>query len=372
MAGSMRKVSMRLLTSALVAANSSATALAERGAWPALGGIPDPDEMARSPRYRDGAFHNVKHVSWLPQPGSARATAREMVAGNGSRRPQGEIPLARVRRDHVGADALAVTWFGHASSLVEIDGSRVLIDPVWGDRVSPVAGIGPRRLHEPPHSLNDLGKLDAIVISHDHYDHLDMPTVRALAAAQDAPFVVPLGVGAHLRRWAVPDERIIELDWFADVELAGLRITATPGQHFSGRSLTRNPTLWASWVIAGPKRRIYYTGDTGYFPGFAEIGTRYGPFDAALIQIGAYNVSWPDVHMTPEEGVSAHREAGGGLLIPVHWGTFNLAPHPWSEPVERLMTAAAEHGVEVAVPKPGERVDAADERQADPWWRAIA
>jgi L-ascorbate metabolism protein UlaG (beta-lactamase superfamily) len=182
-----------------------------------------------------------------------------------------------------------------------------------------------------PVGLRDLPPLDAIVISHDHYDHLDMATVRELTRRQSAPFLVPLGVGTHLRRWRVPEERIVELDWNGTARLGGLSFTMTEARHFSGRAFTRNETLWCSWVIAGARRKVFYTGDTGYFPGFADLGADHGPFDLTLIQIGAYSPYWPDIHMTPEEAIATHLDLRGGLLLPVHWATFNLALHSWAE-----------------------------------------
>jgi L-ascorbate metabolism protein UlaG (beta-lactamase superfamily) len=219
--------------------------------------------------------------------------------------------------------------------------------------------------------LGALPAVDAIVVSHDHYDHLDIDTVTALARSQWAPFVVPLGVGAHLRAWGVPAERVIELDWDEHTTLGDLTLTCTPARHFSGRFLTRNQTLWASWVIAGPTHRVYFGGDSGYTGSFAAIGAEHGPFDATLLPIGAYNTAWPDVHMNPEEAVQAHLDlnaSASGLLVPIHWGTFRLAPHRWAEPVERLLAAADAAGVSTAVPKPGGRVQpgAAAPRA---WWR---
>jgi L-ascorbate metabolism protein UlaG (beta-lactamase superfamily) len=214
--------------------------------------------------------------------------------------------------------------------------------------------------------------VDAIVISHDHYDHLDMATVRALTRSQQAPFLVPLGVGAHLERWGVPADRIIELDWEDGHTVGGLRLTLTAARHFSGRTLTRDQTLWGSWVIAGENRRVFYTGDTGYFDGFAAIGERHGPFDASLIQVGAYSEGWPDIHMTPEDAVRAHLDVRAGLLIPVHWCTFVLAFHRWGEPVDRIWREAKERDVALAVPRPGQRLDVDNPPEFDPWWQPIA
>ncbi|MEH1102905.1 MBL fold metallo-hydrolase [Micromonospora sp. CPCC 205561] len=328
---------------------------------------------ASSPRFRDGTFHN---------PGGARSTAgapdrnlvRELIFGKQRRRPSAAVPLLRpgaapaadVERE------LNVVWYGHASALVEIEGRKVLLDPVWSDRCSPSALVGPRRLHEPPVRLDELPDLDAILISHDHYDHLDMATVRALLTAQSAPFLVPLGVGAHLERWGVPAQRIVELDWSESHRVAGLEITATAAQHFSGRGLRRDGTLWSSWMITGARRKVFYTGDSGYFDGYAEIGAEHGPFDVTLVQIGAYDRAWPSIHMFPEEAVAAHLDLRGGLLVPVHWATFNLALHDWSEPVDRIWAEAKARDVRLAVPRPGERVVVDDPPAVDGWWQAVA
>lgn len=335
---------------------------------PAVGGTPDASEMGRSVRFSGGRFANLPQQPRPPAPEDRPFSVREFLRTGGDRHPARPIPLVSPRKDSP-QDGLHITWYGHASSLVEIEGKRFLLDPVWGRRASPVSFIGPKRLHPSPHRLGELPALDGIVVSHDHYDHLDRGAVLELLRDQRAPFITALGVGAHLRRWGVPDSRIIELDWAETAEVAGVRITATPGQHFSGRLFTRNNTLWASWVIAGRERSVFYTGDSGYFDGYAKIGAEHGPFDATLVQVGAYNASWPDIHMTPEEGVATHADVRGGLLIPVHWGTFNLALHPWNEPAERVWRAAREQAVRLAVPRPGERVDVDDAGDIDPWWR---
>ncbi|MFG1799654.1 MBL fold metallo-hydrolase [Micromonospora carbonacea] len=331
------------------------------------------ERAARSPQFRDGAFRN--RASTRTMAGSPdRNLVRELIFGKQKRRPTAAVPLVRPADPPAAATdrELGVVWYGHASTLIEIEGHRVLVDPVWSDRCSPSALLGPRRLHEPPVGLHELPTVDAVVISHDHYDHLDMATVRALTAGQSAPFVVPLGVGAHLERWGVPEDRIVELDWAESHRIGGLTITATAAQHFSGRGLRRDGTLWSSWVVAGARRRVFYTGDSGYFDGYVEIGAEHGPFDVTLIQIGAYDRAWPSIHMFPEEAVAAHLDLRGGLLLPVHWATFNLALHDWSEPVDRLWAEAKARDVRLAVPRPGERVVVDDPPAVDGWWQSIA
>jgi L-ascorbate metabolism protein UlaG (beta-lactamase superfamily) len=216
--------------------------------------------------------------------------------------------------------------------------------------------------------------VDAVLISHDHYDHLDLPTVRALLRLGEAPFVVPLGIGAHLRGWGVPGHRIVELDWDGSTTIGDLTLTCTEARHFSGRGLTRNTTQWSSWAVVGPAHRAFFGGDTGFHDALARIGSRLGPFDLTLLPVGAYSHHWPDVHMTPEEAVRAHVELAraGGLLVPVHWATFNLGFHRWAEPVERLRAAATAAGVTLAVPRPGERVDVTAPPALHDWWSAVS
>lgn len=343
---------------------------AARGVLPALGGKPDLESLRVSPQFRAGAFHNAAPPRQVPA-GTRKETLRELLAGGRRRRPSGPVPL--VPSEGPAPDRGAyVTWFGHASSLIELDGTRVLLDPVWSERASPSAVLGPRRMHPVPHRIEELPRLDAVVFSHDHYDHLDMTAVLTLARLQAAPFVVPLGVGAHLRRWGVPASRIVELDWGDSTVVGGVRLTATPAQHFSGRAFSRNNTLWASWVLAGRAHRVFYSGDSGYFDGYTAIGTEHGPFDAALVQIGAYDASWPDVHMTPEEGVATALDVRADLLVPVHWCTFTLSPHSWTDPADRVWRASKARGVPLAVPRPGERVDVSAPPAVDGWWQALA
>ena len=347
---------------------------ATRGAPAALGARPLAINAVAdgSPNYRDGAFVNMDPASLISlDREQQRVLLREMLRPR-TGKPSGDVPLCRPTGLAAPPADLAVSWYGHSTAMVEIDGYRVLTDPVWSRRCSPSRVVGPERMHPAPAPLESLPAIDAVVISHDHYDHLDLDTVLSLARTQRAPFFVPLGVGAHLRSWGVPGDRIVELDWGQSAQLGELTLACTPARHFSGRFLTRNTTLWASWVLAGPRHTAYFGGDTGYTKSFADIGSEYGPFDLTLMPVGAYNSLWPDIHMNPEEAVRAHldvTDSGAGLLVPIHWGTFRLAPHPWAEPIERLLAAADPANVAVAVPKPGQRLQPADPPAFDPWWR---
>ena len=285
--------------------------------------------------------------------------------------PQEPLPVVTVDPtmfDTPPASGLRVTWFGHSSVLIEIDDRRVLVDPIWGDRVSPFSFVGVKRWYAPPLAIEDLPELDLVLISHDHYDHLDRPTIEALAR-RDTRFVVPLGVGAHLAYWGVPEERIVELDWWEHTTLPGLDVVCTPARHASGRAgLDNNKTLWSGFVLGTSQHKVYYSGDTGLFSGIGEIGQRLGPFDLTLIEIGAYNQAWPDWHIGPEQAVLAHQLVGGEVLLPVHWGLFNLAMHGWTEPAERIVAAAEEAGATVVVPRPGQSFEPSAPPPIERWW----
>ncbi|MCO7222114.1 MBL fold metallo-hydrolase [Klenkia sp. PcliD-1-E] len=363
-----------LRRSVLTAALALPAALVTRAAW----GVPRAmgadrralrPHVAGSPNFSGGKFRNT-----LPTPTALQGDRAELVRElRRSRRrgaPARPVPLVSPQLPAQAAD-LAVTWFGHASALLEVDGARVLVDPVWGERVSPSAVVGPRRLHPVPGPLEELPRVDAVLISHDHYDHLDLPTVDRLVREQGAPFVVPLGIGEHLRRWGVPAERVVELDWDGEHRVGELTLVCAEARHFSGRGLSRDDTLWSSWVVRGPRHRVFFGGDTGYHPAFASIGAQQGPFDLTLLPVGAYAPQWPAIHMDPEEAVRAHGDLGGRVLLPIHWATFNLAFHGWAEPVDRLLAAAGD--VPVVVPRPGERLDLTGEVPATPdWWTAVA
>lgn len=298
---------------------------------------------------------------------------RELFRSRARTKPTEPPPVIRRNAsDFLSAPAsgLRVTWLGHSTSIVELGGRRFLVDPMWSERASPFGWMGPKRFFEPPLPLDELPPLDAVLISHDHYDHLDRPTLERLAA-DGHHFLVPLGVGSRMTRWGIPSESIRELDWWDAAEVEGVTITVTPARHFSGRSpfgFDRNTTLWCGFVLRSKRHRVYYTGDTAMFTGFDEIRERLGPFDVTLIEIGAYSRLWADLHLGPEQAVEAFERVRGGLLVPVHWGTFDLAFHAWTEPVERLLVEAGRRQVPVVVPRPGRSFEPAEPPMVERWW----
>ncbi|HSW20488.1 MAG TPA: MBL fold metallo-hydrolase [Ramlibacter sp.] len=328
-----------------------------------------------NPQYREGRFTNLEPEA----PSSPTALVDYVVrqySGDEVREPPSPVPVLSVNKAALAAapapSGLRAFWIGHASSYVEIDGLRVLLDPVFSERVSPLP-VGPRRFHAPPIALADLPPIDAVIISHDHYDHLDMETVRHLAK-RGSRFFVPLGVGAHLERWGVPAGQIEEMEWWQQRTLGSVQIVSTPTRHYSGRGPSnRSSTLWSSWSVVGPQHRFFYSGDTGYSQHFRDIGAKLGPFDMAFVKIGAYGpgAAWTDIHMPPEQAVQVHREVRAKRMFPVHWSTFNLAYHDWDEPIRRAVAEATRTGVELVTPRLGEWVDADREFKSTRWWELV-
>jgi len=274
---------------------------------------------------------------------------------------------------------LRITWMGHSSLLIEIDGFTVLVDPVWDERASPLAGIGPKRFFPAPVRLDQLPPLDAVLISHDHYDHLGAKTIEELARLTRGGrtrWVTSLGVGRRLEDFGVEAGRIIELDWTYTARTGGdgdeLAITALPARHFSGRGVfDRFGTLWSSFVLQGERHKVYYGADSGLWEGFAEIGRKHGPFDLTMLEIGAYNDLWKEIHMGPDGAAEAFAMLGGdGLLMPIHWGLFELAPQGWREPIERMVELADERGIKLWMPEPGVPTEVVKgEEMRVGWWR---
>lgn len=332
------------------------------------------ERVVASPQFSRGRFHNPGGIGAGLRKGQRWQVAREFVAGNARR-----VPVKALPSQHPGEawarpePGLRATWLGHSTVLVELDGARVLTDPVWSERASPLQVAGPRRFQPVPVAMRELPPLDAIVVSHDHYDHLDRAAIVELART-GTPIVTSLGVGARLEGWGIPAAQIHELDWWEHHDVAGrdLRITAAPSQHFSGRGLgDRNVTLWSSFVLTGPRHRVFFSGDTGLTAAYRDLATRLGPFDLVMLEVGAFHPAWGDIHLGPDQALDALALLGGGAFLPVHWGTFNLGLHAWDEPAERLLSVAPGKGVDLLMPRLGEVVVPGRGLPLRPWWRAV-
>jgi L-ascorbate metabolism protein UlaG (beta-lactamase superfamily) len=242
---------------------------------------------------------------------------------------------------------------------------------MWSERASPITWLGPRRWYDPPLALEHLPHIDAVVISHDHYDHLDHRTLVAMKHWKTS-FIVPLGVGAHLASWGIPEEKIVELDWWDRLKVGAVEVVCTPARHASGRlGFDKDSTLWAGYGLIGPRHRVYFSGDTGRFPAMKEIGEKFGPFDVTMIETGQYHQAWPDWHIGPEQAVLAHQDVHGLVMLPVHWAMLTLAFHGWTEPIERVLAAARRAGVKVLAPRPGQSVEPATSPELERWWPAV-
>ncbi|WP_024892205.1 MBL fold metallo-hydrolase [Luteimonas huabeiensis] len=346
-------------------------------ALPALFGFRTGADYSASPQASDGRFANP-----LPRPAMGVVKTARLAWDFFFHKPEGAVPAAPppvlplTRAELEAAPDRSLYRLGHSTLLLKLRGGFWITDPVFAERASPFAWVGPKRFHAPPIALAELPPLRGVLISHDHYDHLDRSAVAALADKAEV-FLVPLGVGERLVAWGVPADKVRQFDWWQEATIDGLRMVATPAQHFSGRGLfDGDRTLWASWTILDPPQgegdrglRLFFSGDSGYFDGFAEIGRRFGPFDVAMLETGAYDRRWAFVHMQPEQTVQAFQDLRARWLLPVHNGTFDLAMHAWDDPFERVSALAADRGIALATPRMGERVDLAAPAETSAWWR---
>jgi len=329
-------------------------------------------KIQKSPQYRDGKFRDA--VEWK-QPTFTEyvGVMWEFLFGGEQRTPNRALPRQNIdmeRFQDASKNQLTVFWAGHSSLFINIDGYKILTDPVFEKKVSI---LGPARFNgDAPLDVNKIPLVDVVIVSHNHYDHLNKYSIQLLNG-KTKKFIVPLAVGAQLRQWGVPANKITELDWWEELKVTDeLTITATPSQHFSGRGLTdRDKTLWASWVIKAPRHKVFFSGDSGYFEGFKKIGGKYGPFDMTFIECGAYNEKWRHIHMYPEETVQACLDLKGKLLQPIHWGTFNLSMHSWYEPMERVSKAAEAAGVKIATPVVGGITEYDKNIPTEKWWKQM-
>lgn len=329
---------------------------------------------AKSPQFSGCGFQNPVNPQALPTASGWKIWSRFLFASKVGTVPVDAIPVQPVTTAQLEAldvSANHVVRLGHSSHLLKLHGKFWLIDPVFGERVSPFSFMGPKRFHAPPLTLQELPPIEGLILSHDHYDHLDVLTIKYLAQRVQHYFV-PLGVKARLVEMGVPAGRIEELDWWQTRTQGEVQLTATPSQHFSGRTLNdRNDTLWSSWVIQSGDQRIFYSGDSGYFGGFQQIGERFGGFDLALMENGAYDAYWPAVHMTPEQSVQAFKDVRGKVLYAVHNSTFDLAFHTWHDPLDRIADLSAAQQITLATPVIGEVLTIGQPRTNVRWWAGL-
>ena len=340
-----------------------------------LGGKPTKAEQrtyAASGHYQEGKFVNLLPTKQLTGGSTAAVLWRFLFHKSPQTKPLGPLPtqpLDSLAITQKTPGMVRVTWFGHSASLVEIAGQNILLDPMLSLEMGPVRWATPNRYNRTlAIAPEKLPPLAAVLISHDHYDHLDYETIRKIKD-KVGHFYVPLGIGPHLRRWGVPASRITEMNWGDSARLPGLLLRCTPSRHFSGRGLgNQNSTLWCSWVMQGAAKRVFYTGDGGYGPHFAAIGAAYGPFDLALVECGQYNANWAEIHMRPEQSVQAARDVRARVMLPVHWGAFTEALHAWNDPVKRATAEAARLGQPITTPRLGEPVTLGTALPMERWW----
>lgn len=335
---------------------------------PAIGETPkgkDLERIAQSPHWQDGKFVNLIPTSEGELKDVFGTLADFFTAKNTS--PKDSLPV------HFGEeigqeDSLTyITWYGHSAFLIEIKNLHVLIDPMLGEYSAPLNFGSKRFPYKKAIPIDSIPKIDLVILSHDHYDHLDYPTIKKIKD-RVGHFYTALGMGSHLKSWGIPENKITELDWWQEASWQGLQLVACPSRHFSGRGFSRNKSQWASWVLKTEERSIYFSGDGGYGPHFKEIGARFGPFDFAMMECGQYNEAWSQIHMMPEQSVQAGLDVQAQLLMPIHWGAFSLAVHEWTDPISRFEAKAEELKADIIHPMIGERFALERDRPKKRWW----
>lgn len=335
--------------------------------------IAEPGQSVTAPRKKD-RFVNSEPVAPNSPWKIFGILKRYITDEQKDKTPLQSLPVRQVTLADLTAlpgNDVFVIKLGHSTVLMKVYGEYWLFDPVFSERASPFSFLGPKRFHAPPIALDELPVIDKVFISHNHYDHLDKQSIAALVA-KTRQFLVPLGVEKALVRWGVDPDVVQSFDWWQEKSTAQGLVAFTPTRHFSGRGLRdNNTTLWGSWVVQTPRGNVYFSGDSGYFDGFKQIGEKYGPFDLTLIETGAYDKDWPDIHMQPEESLQAHLDLQGRVMMPIHNGTFDLAFHSWYEPLERIAALATDNHVTLTTPEFGEVISVADSVREQRWWREV-
>lgn len=328
--------------------------------------------FAKSDHFQDGKFINLGNVKADMSSGDMLKAIGGMFKTIPNARPEPSIVTEKIDSTSI-ADYHGATrfiWFGHSTFLIQINNKNILIDPMFGEVPAPHPWLGGKRFStELPIAIEKLPKIDAVLLSHDHYDHLDYGSIKKIKDKVEH-FYTPLGLGNHLKRWGVSNEKITELDWWQEITFHDLIFISAPAQHFSGRGFSdRDATLWCSWVIQSPTENIFFSGDSGYAPHFKEIGEKFGHFDFAMLECGQYNELWKEVHMFPEETAQAGVDINAKKIMPIHWGAFKLAQHSWTDPIERVSKKAKELQIELITPKIGEAFTINDTTQD--WWKTL-
>ncbi|NRB60975.1 MAG: MBL fold metallo-hydrolase [Winogradskyella sp.] len=338
---------------------------------PQFGGSPSEESLVKinsSPNYKDNAFKNLEHT--VQNTGIKWSSIPEFFTSGNGKVPTKALPQKDLSSEDFQQEIKEprLTWFGHSAMLLELEDTNIFIDPMLGNVPSPVSWMGSGRFNrELPIKIEDLPEIDIVLISHDHYDHLDYESITKLKS-KVKQFYVPLGIKAHLTAWGVEEKRVKEFDWWENISFNNIEFTATPARHFSGRGFKGNKTLWCSWVIKSEISNIFFSGDSGYGSHFKEIGERFGPFDFAMMECGQYNEQWSQIHMMPEETVQATIDVEANKMMPIHWGAFKLALHTWDDPVKRASKKAIEHNITMVTPKIGEAMMLNEENNTTKWW----
>ena len=325
-------------------------------------------KIYQSNYFANGRFKNIIPVDVMKK-GTNFDTSKRWLLGKKDTSPERKFHFKADKINNTASGGLTIMWTGHSSVYVEIEGKRLFCDPVWSKNLSPVGFGGPKRFFQSPLNKDDIPDLDGVIISHDHMDHLDKTIVKHLSQ-KGVPFYVPLGVGYILESWNVPQKQIFEADWYDSIAVDNsIKLTSLPTVHFSGRGLfDSNKSQWTSWIIEGREKKIYFGGDSGYHNMYKKFGGKYGPFDMTLLEIGAYDKNWDEIHLGPGKAIEAHIDLKGKVLLPIHWGAYDLAIHPWKEPVQRVMKAAKEVSINLSLPKPGQLLSEKDFIQNSKWW----
>ncbi len=322
----------------------------------------------KSDFFKNGRFRNLNSVN-IMQEGTGIDTAKRWIFNKKNTFPKRKFHFTADKILKTRSKELKIMWTCHSSVYIEINGKRFFCDPVWSKRLSPVGFGGPKRFFDPPLDIINIPDLDGVLISHDHMDHMDKKIIKHLSN-KGTRFYVPIGVDFILKSWGIPEKQIYSADWFDSFKVGdSIKLTSLPTIHFSGRGLfDKNKSQWTSWVIEGKTQKVYFGGDSGYHNKFKEYGEKYGPFDITFLEIGAYDKNWKKIHLGPENAIKAHNALKGKVLMPIHWGAYDLSIHPWKEPVEKALIAAQKNNVKLCLPKPGQLITENEFVVNSKWW----